>query len=142
LQATDDDGRTRFYDMVKESSIVQPTPTVCSADEVKAVLDKTLALLESSEPANSTTGMAGLFYKLRSNCRALAEDVEKNGVDDKTGSAIALIHVSALFVLGQHKKYFNYEDAADDSLLSSLRRLEVALRDYMLGGRAEETTDD
>ena len=128
--------------MVKKSPLVEPMPSVCSGDEVKAVLHKTLALLESSEPAHSSTGMAGLFYKLRSNCRALLEDVEKNGVDDKTGSAIALIHVSALFVLGQNKKYFSYEDAADDPLLSSLRRLEVALRDYELGGPSAETTTD
>ncbi|KAM3254240.1 hypothetical protein ACQJBY_048020 [Aegilops geniculata] len=139
-----DQGRTSLYEMVKKSSLVEPTPTVCSDDEVKAVLDKTLTLLESSDPAHSTTGMAGLFYKVRSNCRALMEDVEKNGIDGKTGSAIAMIHISALFVLGQHKKYFSYEDAADDSLMASLRRLEVALRDYNIGGPSSppsETTD-
>uniref|UniRef100_M8BSG7 Uncharacterized protein n=2 Tax=Aegilops tauschii TaxID=37682 RepID=M8BSG7_AEGTA len=139
-----DQGRTSLYEMVKKSSLVEPTPTVCSDDEVKAVLYKTLTLLESSDPAHSTTGMACLFYKVRSNCRALMEDVEKNGVDGKTGSAIAMIHISALFVLGQHKKYFSYDDAADDSLMASLRRLEVALRDYELGGPSSppsETTD-
>ncbi|XBI78616.1 hypothetical protein VPH35_088274 [Triticum aestivum] len=125
------EGRTSLYEMVKKSSLVEPTPTVCSDDE-------------SSGPAHSTTGMAGLFYKVRSNCRALVEDVEKNGVDGKTGSAIAMIHISVLFVLGQHKKYFSYEDAADDSLMASLRRLEVALRDYKIGGPSSpplETTD-
>uniref|UniRef100_A0ACD5ZFV1 Uncharacterized protein n=1 Tax=Avena sativa TaxID=4498 RepID=A0ACD5ZFV1_AVESA len=138
--ASSDAERKTLYEIVDKSSLVRPTPTVCTKEEVKTVLQKTLALLQS-EPVNSTRGMAGLFDKVRSNCQALLDDVEKNGVNDKTGVAIVLIHFMAIGVLGQQKKHFNYDDAADDTLLSSLQRLEVALRDYKLGGPAGEDTD-
>ncbi|CAM0943557.1 unnamed protein product [Alopecurus aequalis] len=139
------DGRSKLYKMVaKVAPFIKLQP--CSDDEVKEVLQKTLALLESVAPTHSPTSMpsdSALFYKNRSECRAYLEDVEKNGVHSMTGIAVKLIHGCALFdLLGRQHKYID-EHAADDSLPSSLRRLELGVREYLLGGgfASSQTTD-